>query len=240
MYEVSAYRIPEGYTMNEFAIKLCKDIRNDMDKEDAMDKLFRMTYPIMLTELKKYTNFGPLDELSPDLSLAFMRTIEKFDPDNPNASFINYYKQVLKTTILCNYYGKYKNNEESRNLKKNFENTIGSLDDPLYNKDGIETNSWYDVIEDKNTNIEEEILANDYKYTIQRIINKIFDKKGKGRSEKSTRPKAVFTDYVESILDDEGLTQVDLSKKYDIGRSGINKTITTYMPRFIKELKNNN
>ena len=239
MYEVSAYRIPEGYTMNEFAIKLCKDIKNDIDKEDAMDKLFRMSYPIMLKELKKYTNFGPLDELSPDLSLAFMRTIDKFDPDNTNASFINYYKQVLKTTILCNYYGKYKNNEESRNLKKNFENTIGSLDDPLYNKDGMETSSWYDVIEDKNTNIEEEILANDYKYTIQRIINKIFDKKGKGRSEKSTRPKAVFTDYVDSILDDEGLTQVDLSKKYGIGRSGINKTITTYMPRFIAELKNN-
>ena len=239
MYEVSAYRIPEGYTMNEFAIKLCKDIRNDMDKEDAMDKLFRMTYPIMLKELKKYTNFGPLDELSPDLSLAFMRTIDKFDPDNTNASFINYYKQVLKTTILCNYYGKYRNNEESRNLKKNFENTMGSLDDPLFNKDGMETSSWYDVIEDKNTNIEEEILANDYKYTIQRIINKIFDKKGKGRSVKSARPKAVFTDYVDSILDDEGLTQVDLSKKYGIGRSGINKTITTYMPRFIEELKNN-
>ena len=240
MYEVSAYRIPEGYTMNEFAIKLCIDIRNDIDKEDAMDKLFRMSYPIMLKELKKYTNFGPLDELSPDLSLAFMKTIEKFNPNNTNASFINYYKQVLKTTILCNYYGKYKNNEESRNLKKNFENTIGSLDDPLYNKDGIETNSWYDVIEDKNTNIEEEILANDYKYTIQRIINKIFDKKGKGRSEKSARPKAVFTDYVDSILEDEGLTQVDLSKKYGMGRSGINKTLTTYMPRFKKELENNN
>ena len=239
MYEVSAYRIPEGYTMNEFAIKLCIDIRNNIDKEDAMDKLFRMSYPIMLTELKKYTNFGPLDELSPDLSLAFMRTIDKFNPDNTNASFINYYKQVLKTTILCNYYGKYKNNEESRNLKKNFENTIGSLDDPLFNKDGMETSSWYDVIEDKNTNIEEEILANDYKYTIQRIINKIFDKKGKGRSAKCARPKAVFRDYVDSILDDEGLTQVDLSKKYGIGRSGINKTITTYMPRFIEELKNN-
>ena len=240
MYEVSAYRIPEGYTMNEFAIKLCKDIKNDIDKEDAMDKLFRMSYPIMLKELKKYTNFGPLDELSPDLSLAFMRTIEKFNPDNTNASFINYYKQVLKTTILCNYYGKYKNNEESRNLKKNFENTIGSLDDPLYNKDGMETSSWYDVIEDKNTNIEEEILANDYKYTIQRIINKIFDKKGKGRSAKCARPKAMFTEYVESILDDEGLTQADIAEKYGIGRSGMNKTLTTYRPRFKEELENNN
>ena len=77
------------------------------------------------------------------------------------------------------------------------------------------------------------------KNTIQRIINNIFDKKGKGRNEKCARPKAVFTDYVDSILDDEGLTQVDLSKKYGIGRSGINKTITTYMPRFIEELKNN-
>lgn len=240
MYEVSAYRIPEGYKMNEFAIKLCKDIRNDIDKEDAMDKLFRMTYPIMLKELKKYTNFGPLDELSPNLSLAFMKTVKKFNPDNPNASFINYYKQTLKTEILSNYYGKYKTTEESRNLKKTFEGAIGSLDDPLFNKDGIETNSWYDVIEDKNTNIEEEILANDYKYTIHRIVDKIFDKKGKGRSEKCARPKAVFTDYIESILDDEGHTQVDLSKKYGIGRSGINKTITTYMPRFIEELKNNN
>lgn len=240
MYEVSAYRIPEGYKMNDYAIKLCNDIRNDIDKEDAMDKLFRMTYPIMLKELKKYTNFGPLDELSPDLSLAFMKTVKKFNPDNPNASFINYYKQTLKTEILSNYYGKYKTTEESRNLKKTFEGTIGSLDDPLYNKDGVETNSWYDVIEDKNTNIEEEILANDYKYTIHRIINKIFDKKGKGRSAKCARPKAMFTEYVDSILDDEGLGQIDIANKYGIGRSGINKTITTYMPRFIEELENNN
>lgn len=240
MYDVSAYRIPEGYKMNDYAIKLCKDIRNDIDKEDAMDKLFRMTYPIMLKELKKYTNFGPLDELSPDLSLAFMKTVKKFNPDNPNASFINYYKQTLKTEILSNYYGKYKTTEESRNLKKTFEGTIGSLDDPLYNKDGVETNSWYDVIEDKNTNIEEEILANDYKYTIHRIVDKIFDKKGKGRSAKCARPKAMFTEYVDSILDDEGLGQIDIANKYGIGRSGINKTITTYMPRFIEELKNNN
>lgn len=239
MYEVSAYRIPEGYKMSDYAIKLCKDIRNDIDKEDAMDKLFRMTYPIMLKELKKYTNFGPLDELSPDLSLAFMKTVKKFNPDNPNASFINYYKQTLKTEILSNYYGKYKTTEETRNLKRTFEDTMGSLDDPLYNKDGVETNSWYDVIEDKNTNIEEEILANDYKYTIHRIVNKIFDKKGKGRSAKCARPKAMFTEYVDSILDDEGLGQIDIARKYGIGRSGINKTITTYMPRFIEELKNN-
>lgn len=239
MYEVSAYRIPEGYKMNDYAIKLCRDIRNDIDKEDAMDKLFRMTYPIMLKELKKYTNFGPLDELSPDLSLAFMKTVKKFNPDNPKASFINYYKQVLKTEILSNYYGKYKTTEESRNLKRTFEDTMGSLDDPLYNKDGVETNSWYDVIEDKNTNIEEEILANDYKYTIHRIVDKIFDKKGKGRSAKCARPKAMFTEYVDSILDDEGLGQIDIANKYGIGRSGINKTITTYMPRFIEELNNN-
>ena len=239
MYEVSAYRIPEGYKMNDYAIKLCKDIRNDIDKEDAMDKLFRMTYPIMLKELKKYTNFGPLDELSPDLSIAFMKTVKKFNPDNPNASFVNYYKQTLKTEILSNYYGKYKTTEETRNLKRTFEDTMGSLDDPLYNKDGVETNSWYDVIEDKNTNIEEEILANDYKYTIHRIVDKIFDKKGKGRSAKCARPKAMFTEYVDSILDDEGLGQIDIANKYGIGRSGINKTITTYMPRFIEELKNN-
>lgn len=240
MYEVSAYRIPEGYKMSDYAIKLCKDIRNDIDKEDAMDKLFRMTYPIMLKELKKYTNFGPLDELSPDLSIAFMKTVKKFNPDNPNASFINYYKQTLKTEILSNYYGKYKTTEETRNLKRTFEDTMGSLDDPLYNKDGVETNSWYDVIEDKNTNIEEEILANDYKYTIHRIVDKIFDKKGKGRSAKCARPKAMFTEYVDSILDDEGLGQIDIARKYGIGRSGINKTITTYMPRFIEEFKNNN
>lgn len=240
MYEVSAYRIPEGYKMNDYAIKLCRDIRNDIDKEDAMDKLFRMTYPIMLKELKKYTNFGPLDELSPDLSLAFMKTVKKFNPDNPKASFVNYYKQTLKTEILSNYYGKYKTTEESRNLKRTFEDTMGSLDDPLYNKDGVETNSWYDVIEDKNTNIEEEILANDYKYTIHRIVDKIFDKKGKGRSAKCARPKAMFTEYVDSILDDEGLGQIDIANKYGIGRSGINKTITTYMPRFIEEFKNNN
>ena len=240
MYEVSAYRIPEGYKMNDYAIKLCKDIRNDIDKEDAMDKLFRMSYPIMLKELKKYTNFGPLDELSPDLSLAFMKTVKKFNPDNPKASFVNYYKQTLKTEILSNYYGKYKTTEESRNLKRTFEDTMGSLDDPLYNKDGVETNSWYDVIEDKNTNIEEEILANDYKYTIHRIVDKIFDKKGKGRSAKCARPKAMFTEYVDSILDDEGLGQIDIANKYGIGRSGINKTITTYMPRFIEEFKNNN
>lgn len=238
MYEVSAYKIPEGYKMNDYAIKLCHDIRNDIDKEDAMDKLFRMTYPLMLKELKKYTNFGPLDELTPDLSIAFMKTVKKFNPDNPNASFVNYYKQTLKTEILANYYGKYKSTEESRTLKKTFEGTMGSLDDPLFNKDGIETNSWYDVIEDKNTNIEEEILANDYKYTIHRIVNKMFDKKGIIQKERAARPKAMFTEYVDAILDGNEVTQAEIADKYGIGRSGMNKTMTTYMPRFKEELKN--
>ena len=51
MYDVPSYRIPEGCKMSDYAIKLCCDIRNDIDKEDAMDKLFRMTYPIMQNEL---------------------------------------------------------------------------------------------------------------------------------------------------------------------------------------------
>ena len=237
MYDVPSYRIPEGCKMNDYAIKLCCDIRNNIDKEDAMDKLFRMTYPIMQKELRKYTNFGPLDELTPDLSTAFMKTVKKFNPDKTNASFVNYYKRALKTEILHNYYGKYKATEETRTLKKTFEGTMGYLDDPLYNKDSLETSNWYDMIQDKNVNIEEEILANDYKYTIHRIVNKIFDKKGRGRNTEYNRPKDMFTDYVDAILDDKKLTQKDIAKKYGIGNTGVCNMLIKYLPSFKEELK---
>lgn len=236
MYQVSAYQVPEGYAFSEYTVILLKRIKEDDNAEDAKDKLFRMSYPIMLNELKKYLNLAPMDDLCSYLALAFMRTIDKFDPYQEGGSFINYYKLTLRTEVINHYYGKYRHSEELRALKRKFEGTMHSLDYSLTDKNDVETNDWYDMIQDTTVNIEEEILKKDLKQTSHIIIDGIFDEPHKGRH--SDKPKKIFTEYIDSILDDTGMKNVDIAKKHNVVKSTITNALRRYVPIFKEDYKN--
>lgn len=232
MYKIPSFIVPEGYKVGEYALLLCRDIREGNNVEDAKDKLFRMTYPIMLQEVKKYKNIAPVSELVSDLSLAFMRTLNRFDPYREGTSFINYYKRALYSEIIQNNFGKYKNNEQDKKLKRTFEGTIASLDDKLYDKNDAETGTWHDLIEDINADIDADLLEEDYKNTVHVVINKVFNKRRQGK--KSDNPKLMFTDYVDSIMNDAGIKNLEISAKYNVGKTAVSNTITKYWPSFIE------
>ena len=89
MYKVTSIKAPEGKTFSEYALELATRIKNGEDKDYNLDLLFRLTYPMMLAEVKRYTNLLPIDELETFISMAFMKTVDKFNPYAPNVSFIN-------------------------------------------------------------------------------------------------------------------------------------------------------
>ena len=56
MYEVPRYYITNGNTVNQETRRLMDNIRQGIDVERSKDDLFRLTYPMALTELKRYKN----------------------------------------------------------------------------------------------------------------------------------------------------------------------------------------
>ena len=106
MYRVPNVIIPEGRRFAEYSLELAKKIKRNEDSEENLDTLFKLCYPLLLTEAYKYRNLRPLEELTSDIGVAFMQTVRSFNPFASNASFIGYCKLILKTEIVKGYYGK--------------------------------------------------------------------------------------------------------------------------------------
>jgi DNA-directed RNA polymerase specialized sigma subunit len=133
MYEVPRYYITNGNTVNQETRRLMDNIRQGIDVERSKDDLFKLTYPMALTELKRYTNMGPMDELISCMSIAFMKTIQYFDPEASTVSFMNYYKRAIYSEVIIGMNGRYRYDPK---LKRDFEANVGSLEYELSNDDG--------------------------------------------------------------------------------------------------------
>ena len=227
MYTIEKFMVPEGYKMSEYAMILMKEIKEGKNVEENKDKLFRMTYPLMHSYVMKFNNLYGEEFLVSDMAMAFMRTVEKFDPDKPNASFINYYKMATKTEIIYNYYGKYKKTEKTRQLKRIAEGTAASLEDPVYDKNGVDTGSWHDLIPD-GKELDDELMQRETRKDIYAAIDKAFS--NRKQSKTTLKTKSIYTDYINSVLDETNIKQVELADKYGIGKSGVNVIIKRYNP----------
>lgn len=239
MYEVPRYYITNGNTVNQETRRLMDNIRQGIDVERSKDDLFKLTYPMALTELKRYTNMGPLDELVSYMSIAFMKTIQYFDPEASTVSFMNYYKRAIYSEVIIGMNGRYRTNPQ---LKRDFEANIGSLEYELSNDDGSDNLSIHEMVADDywdgyfDEMINYEGLIDD----IRTCMYNIMYKKQKGRRVRSTKSdsKKSFERWIESMIQDEELTQQQVSDELSIGKSAVNNAVTKYMPRLREELKN--
>lgn len=235
MYNIENFDIPQGYKMSEYCLVLARDIYEGVNVEDAKDKLFRMTYPLMMNEMQKYRNLRNMEDLVTDLSFAFMKTIKSFDPYKTGASFIGYYRKALFSEVITNEYGKYKRTEKDRNLKRKFEATLGYIDEPVYSKDGGEVGLLQDIIEDKNADLISDILDKDCLDIAHKIIDEIFTEHKRGR--KSTKPREIFTLYIDGILTDNEINGNQTAREYGMNRNGAWNIIRYYKPIFTEKLK---
>ena len=102
-YALSKYQIPEGYTFNSYINEAVENIRNGNDAEYYEDTLFRLTYPNAVKEVNKLSNYAEPTELLPLMSIAFMTTLDRFDPENPRVSFMNYYATSIRNNVIMAY-----------------------------------------------------------------------------------------------------------------------------------------
>ena len=235
MYNVENFDVPQGYKMSEYCLVLARDIYEGVNVEDTKDKLFRMTYPLMMNEMQKYRNLRNMEDLVTDLSFAFMKTIKSFDPCKTGASFIGYYRKTLFSEVITNEYGKYKRTEKDRELKRKFEGTLSSLDDIVYNDKGSEVGYLQDIIEDDSVDILKEVLDDNCIDIAHQIIDEMFS--GLRRGRRSDKPKEIFTKYIDGILTGDEINGNQLSREYGMGRSGVSNIILYYRPIFADRLR---
>lgn len=239
MYEVPRYYITNGNTVNQETRRLMDNIRQGIDVERSKDDLFKLTYPMALTELKRYTNMGPMDELVSCMSIAFMKTVKYFDPEASTVSFMNYYKRAIQSEVIIGMNGRYR---YSPQLKRDFEANVGSLEYELANDDGSDNLSIHEIVADDywdgyfDEKINYEGLIDD----IRTCMYNVMYKKQKGRRVRSTKSdsKKSFERWIESMIQDEELTQQQVSDELSIGKSAVNNAVSKYMPRLREELKN--
>ena len=236
MYILKNVKVPEGYKYSEYCAYLANEIRENRNKDENMDILFRLTYPKAISNVSCYTNLMPLEDLEGYLPIAFMKTVKNFDPTIGTSSFMGYYHRVLHGDIIDGYYGKYKNTPEKRDLKRRVDGTITSINTPVLDKNGVDSGTYEDLLEDC-FDIDTELLNDEFKDDIMMTIDKVFDENRKGlNADRIRRHKAMFIDYIMSIVDDEKVTMTSIAEKHGVTKSTFSTIIYRYRGDFRREL----
>lgn len=118
-YDLNKYQIPKDYTYKSYINEAVSNIRKGNNAEYYKDTLFRLTYPVAVSELNKYANIDEVTELLPIMSISFMKTVEKFDCSKQNSSFMNYYKRTMHNDIILAYDKHRETNEKTRKKLRN-------------------------------------------------------------------------------------------------------------------------
>ena len=227
-YALNKYQIPEGYTFNSYINEAVENIRNGNDVEYYEDTLFRLTYPNAVKEVNKLSNYAEPTELLPLMSIAFMTTLDKFDPEKANVSFMNYYKVSIRNNVIMAYDKHRGASEENKEYYKRCEKTMRSMEELI----PVQKNSMlplYTMIEDNKALIDENLSYENLIDDLYRIIDTLF-------TPKQEKTKAIFTSYIDACINGEKWDQKKIAKKFDMVQSYISKIKTKYCRKLRAEL----
>ena len=227
-YALNKYQIPEGYTFNSYINEAVENIRNGNDVEYYEDTLFRLTYPNAVKEVNKLSNYAEPTELLPLMSIAFMTTLDKFDPENPRVSFMNYYTTSIRNNVIMAYDKHRNSTEENKEYYKRCEKTMRSMEELV----PVQKNSMlplYTMIEDNKALIDEDVMREELIATIFRVIDTMF-------TPKQEKTKTIFVSYINACINGEKWDQKKVAKKFDTVQSYISKIKTKYCRKLKAEL----
>ena len=227
-YALNKYQIPEGYTFNSYINEAVENIRNGNDVEYYEDTLFRLTYPNAVKEVNKLSNYAEPTELLPLMSIAFMTTLDKFDPENPRVSFMNYYTTSIRNNVIMAYDKHRGAKEENKEYYKRCEKTMRSMEELV----PVQKNSMlplYTMIEDNKANIDEDVMREELIATIFRVIDTMF-------TPKQERTKAIFMSYIDACINGEKWDQKKIAKEFDTVQGYISKIKIKYCRKLREEL----
>ena len=227
-YALNKYQIPEGYTFNSYINEAVENIRNGNDVEYYEDTLFRLTYPNAVKEVNKLSNYAEPTELLPLMSIAFMTTLDRFDPGKDNVSFMNYYKVSIRNNVIMAYDKHRGASEENKEYYKRCEKTMRSMEELV----PVQKNSMlplYTMIEDSKALIDEDVMYNNLIDDIYRIIDTLF-------TPKQEKTKAIFMRYINACINGEKWNQKKVAKEFDTVQGYISKIKIKYCRKLKEEL----
>ena len=227
-YALNKYQIPEGYTFNSYINEAVENIRNGNNAEYYEDTLFRLTYPNAVKEVNKLSNYAEPTELLPLMSIAFMTTLDKFDPEKDNVSFMNYYKISIRNNVIMAYDKHRGAKEENKEYYKRCEKTMRSMEELV----PVQKNSMlplYTMIEDSKALIDENVMYDNLIDDIYRIIDTLF-------TPKQEKTKAIFMSYIDACINGEKWDQKKVAKKFGTVQGYVSKIKIKYCRKLKAEL----
>ena len=227
-YALNKYQIPEGYTFNSYIKEAVENIRNGNNVEYYEDTLFRLTYPNAVKEVNKLSNYAEPTELLPLMSIAFMTTLDRFDPEKANVSFMNYYKVSIRNNVIIAYDKHRGSKEEYKEYYKRCEKTMRSMEELV----PVQKNSMlplYTMIEDNKANIDEDVMREELIATIFRVIDIMF-------TPKQEKTKAIFVSYIDACINGEKWDQKKIAKEFGTVQGYISKIKVKYCRKLREEL----
>ena len=228
MYDVTMFDIPREYKYNEFVNKLVNDINAGVNVDESKDILFRVTYPIAIKELKKYGALDTFDELLPDMSVAFMKTLKNFDTTKEKTSFINYYKLAMRSEILLARY-KHRSDPKNKRLRTLYDDSVASLDMQFGNKKGEDVGTVAEIVADPNAEVTKDIMYNDLVETIYRAMDMI--RVGADDPERFERDKGIFMRHLEACMNEEKITLREIAEEFGVTYTYCRRMIEDYKVR---------
>lgn len=228
MYKVDVIPLPKDRKMGDYI----REIYLENDIETAKDLIFRLTFPYALGELKKLNNMTSVEDGLGDLSVAFTKTFNKYDPHNEKSSFMNYYKIVIKTEVVNTKYRNYRASKEKMNMCTYIESTMDSLDIALTNRDSNKSD-----IRTKGDVIPSDVDLDDEVYFLlmrERFIDIVRQVVRENPRRKMTH-EPVMVYYAETLLDGEPTNNVMIGKVFNL-QSHLVRRIRERYEDTIKEL----
>lgn len=228
-YDLNKYQIPKEYTYNGYINEAVNNIRKGNNADYYKDTLFRLTYPVAVSELNKYANIDEITELLPIMSIAFMKTVEKFDCKKQNSSFMNYYKRTMRNDVILAYDKHRETNEKTREEIKKRKKTMASLDH-LVNISTDDEVPLYELIEDDKARIDEKVSYEELVNVIFEVIDTMFP-------EAQQKKKDIFTSYVNACVADEKYDRKEAAKEFGVSISYISRVVANYKEVLKDKLK---
>ena len=229
MYDnVDILKTPKGVKMNDYI----KTIYLTEEPETAKEKIFRLTYLLAKKEFRKYSNLTTSEYFMADMSIAFMKTYNKFDPSKEEGSFMNYYALAIRTEVLLSAFGRYKNTPEGRQFWLDAQNNTSSLNNLVEDKEG-KRNEIGDTLED-DYNLEQDVETRQLKTILFDIIDRTINISNIGKKHSD-----IFKTYIGSKIDGIEITTDEIGAMYGVTGNNVRKIIKTkkhlIQERWIKE-----
>ena len=225
---VDILKTPKGVKMNDYI----KTIYLNEEPETAKDKIFRLTYLLAKKEFRKYSNLTTAEYFMADMSIAFMKTYNKFDPSKEEGSFMNYYALAIRTEVLLSAFGRYKNTPEGRQFWLDAQNNTTSLNNLVEDKEG-KRNEIGDTLED-DYNLEQDVETRQLKTILFDIIDRTINISNIGKKHSD-----IFKTYIGSKIDGIEITTDEIGAMYGVTGNNVRKIIKTkkhlIQERWIKE-----